>query len=227
MLGHLPYADVKLTLDGAMDDIHPRFWAAGKFLALQAEEAPCVHIDGDVFIKSEQALNAIKEKLSANDILCQGMDAACMYSLEIPLFSRETEFCESHHCVPDGRDAFNTGTLGFSNDKAKNVVVDNYLSIARYFSRKYGDVLDEFKNLTPDLIAEQKMMEGISRECGFKADILLHDLNEASKIGYQHVYTVDKHNDVDMCMETLKKVDSELYVVTEKLCGSLNRKNNN
>lgn len=93
VLGHLPYDSVRLTLDDWPDWIHPRFWAAGKFLSLAAENGPCVHIDGDVFIKRPELLRRIGDTLASNDLIVQSSDPACMYAREVPLFEKEKEFC--------------------------------------------------------------------------------------------------------------------------------------
>lgn len=209
-LGHLPYDEVKLTLDGMPGEIHPRFWAASKFIALSNEEAPCVHIDGDVFIKSERCASLIESALERSDMLVQSPDPARMYELERPLFESEPEFCAAHHCMPDGRDAYNTGILGFRSDEVKSEFVGNYLEIVRYFSDRHAGELDDAM-LTPDLIAEQKMAEGFARERGLSTAMLLHDRSEANAIGYQHVFSILKFRELPNCAKTLRIVDPEIY----------------
>lgn len=138
VLGHLPYDELHLTLDAMPRDINPRFWAASKFVALSHETAPCVHIDGDVFIKSGELAERIARELAGVDVLFQGRDAAVMYSLERPLFEKEEVFCKEHYCIPDGRDAYNTGLMGFGNVETLRLIVGNYLETVRYFSEHHG-----------------------------------------------------------------------------------------
>lgn len=209
-LGWLPYAEVHLTLDAMPDGIHPRFWAAAKFAALAAETAPCVHIDGDVFIKTAACHNEIMRALETHDIAVQSSDPAKMYSLEIPLFDSEAEFCAAHHCTPDGRDALNTGILGFGSPQVKDAVVGNYLQIVRHFSEHHAEALDD-TFLTPDLIAEQKMVEGFGRERGLRVWKLLEDRDEAPSKGYQHVYSIMKFRELPRCAETLARIAPDIY----------------
>lgn len=140
----------------------------------------------------------------------QSPDPARMYALERPLFESEPEFCTAHHCTPDGRDAYNTGILGFRSDEVKSAFVGNYLEIVRYFSDRHAGELDDAM-LTPDLIAEQKMAEGFARERGLSTAMLLHDRSEADKIGYQHVFSILKFRELPNCVKTLRIVDPEIY----------------
>lgn len=217
MLGHLPYDEIKLTLDNEDATIHPRYWASAKFRALAHEEAPCIHIDGDVFIKRADLVNTLSEALNKHDIIFQGYDAAVMYTLEIPLYEKDKEFCKEHFCEPDGTDAYNTGILGFGNEQTRKMIVDNYFKIARHFSEIGKEELDTNTNLTPDLIAEQKMMQGIVKAKDLKHWILLDKKKNAIGIGYQHVYTIYKHDELPNCMQTLKRISPAIYEQTSKL----------
>lgn len=219
VLGHLPYDSVRLTLDDWPDWIHPRFWAAGKFLSIAAENGPCVHIDGDVFIKRPELLRRIGDTLASNDLIVQSSDPACMYAREVPFFETEKEFCIAHGIEADGRDSFNTGLLGFGSDRVRQELCGNYLDVVRYFSERYPAELDADSLLTPDLLAEQKMTEGFTRIRGWKVERLLSEAAEAARIGYQHVFTIDKMNCMPSCMETLRVVDPEIYAATNHLCG--------
>lgn len=217
VLSHLPYDEIHLTLDEMPSEISPRFWAASKFVALSREQGPCVHIDGDVFIKRREVVERIEECLATADVMFQGRDRAVMYTMERPLFEQEEDFCHAHYCYPDGRDAYNTGLMGFGNVETLRLIVNNYLEIVRYFSGKYGKELAESNFLTPDLIAEQKMMDGIVEGRGLRAGMLLDSSEKALEIGYQHVYTVDKHNDLPYCLETLRVISPEIYESTARL----------
>lgn len=209
-LGWLPYAEVRLTLDAMPDGIYPRFWAAAKFAALAAETAPCVHIDGDVFIKTEACHSMIARALETHDIAVQSSDPAKMYTLEKPLFDSEADFCAAHHCTPDGRDALNTGILGFGSQEVKDAVVGNYLEIVRHFSRHHAEALDD-TFLTPDLIAEQKMVEVFGRERGLRVWKLLEDRDQAQALGYQHVFSIMKFRELPRCAETLARIAPDIY----------------
>lgn len=217
LLEHIPYDEIHLTLDNMPEGIHPRFWAAGKFVAIQNEKPPFIHIDGDVFIKTEKLLNIIKEKILSNDLFVQSSDPAKMYALESPLFNSEKDFCEEHFCFPDGKDFYNTGILGIKSTEVRDKICSNYLDIVKYFSKNYKVTLDEEIYITPDLIAEQKMIRTLSENNNWKTDILLDNFDDAIKMDYQHVYTSRKISDLDKCKETLKIVDRDLYEATSKI----------
>lgn len=221
VLGHLPYERIELTLDGWPGWIHPRFWAAGKFLALSAERGPCVHIDGDVFFKRPEALERLEGAMAESDIVAQSLDPACMYAMDAELFRREEDFCRAHGIEFDGRDATNTGVLGVGSDGVREALCGNYFEVVRHFSERYGKELTEGEILTPDLLAEQKMTEGLARQRGWRVGLLLEDVGRASEIGYQHVYTIDKMNHMPQCIETLRRVDPEIYARTLRICGGL------
>lgn len=53
----------------------------------------------------------------------------------------------------------------------------------------------------------------------FSKNCRKRDNADAAKIGYQHVYTIDKMKDVGHCMETLKLINTEIYAQTYRLCG--------
>lgn len=221
LLGHLPYAEIHESLTGMYEreGINPRFWAAGKFVALKHEAAPCVHIDGDVFIKRADLAERIAQLVEKHGVAVQGSDAGFMYTRERPLFESEPEFCRAHHCTPDGTDALNTGLLGFGSDELRAEVTANYIETARYFSERHKEELDADKFLTPDLIAEQKMLEGFCRHRGLTPGVLLEHIRDAMTIGYQHVFTIDKFNQLPNCIATLRAVDPRIYARTAELCG--------
>jgi hypothetical protein len=55
MLSFIPYDEVITDLNDI--PVHPRLWSAGKFFSLLHENAPIIHIDGDVFIYNNEVIN--------------------------------------------------------------------------------------------------------------------------------------------------------------------------
>lgn len=219
LLGHLPYDEIKLTLDDIPSNINPRFWAAGKFIALKNESAPCIHIDGDVFIKSRKLADYMESLIKTNDVLVQGGDPAIMYEKEAPLFLKHISFCKEHYCEPDNKDALNTGVLGFKDNVVKDKIVDNYFEIVKYFSENEKDILNVENSLTPDLIAEQKMIAGFATSEQIKVNNLLNSPSDADRLNYQHVYSIMKMRTVKLCADTLKSLNNEIYNATYKICS--------
>ncbi len=61
----LPFDEVHLTLN-ALKSYAPEWWAVGKILTYLQQEAPFVHVDGDVFL-----WKALPERLTAASVLAQ------------------------------------------------------------------------------------------------------------------------------------------------------------
>ena len=223
LLGHLPYDDVKLTLDEMPDDLHPRFWAAGKMWALEAEGTGAVHIDGDVFIKRRELADDMA--LSEWDFIAQHYESSEWYEKENVLFDRAPEICTAHGLDPHRNGAYNTGVLGFRNEALLRDFIGGYKDLAIYFSRSHGAVLDSDNFLTPDVILEQRRAYQVcvGRHSRVKL-VLPGDANhgaQAVAAGYQHVVTSRKFEQLDLCRSTLEKISPDIYHKTLKLCRNI------
>lgn len=218
-LEHLPYDEIHLTLNEWDPEINPRFWAAGKFLALKNEKPPFVHIDGDVFLKKKELVAMINETLENSDLIIQSNDPAHMYKQDSAIFDSDKEFSKKHYCEPDGENAYNTGCIGISSEEVRNKICDNYFEIVKHFSEKFKTTLDSEIYLTPDLLAEQKMIRALSNKEDWKVNCLVESNEDCMRLGYQHVYTADKFNDLDKCKETLKIINKDIYESTAQICN--------
>lgn len=216
LLGHLPYDEIHLTCDDIPKDIHPRFWAASKMYALAEEPINSIHIDGDVFIKSDKCLEAIND--SDWDIIVQNFEAASWYKKEYSIFERNEDYCKSHDLILNSQGAFNTGILGFRNQELKDKFINGYKALVSYFSQVSKFQLDNGNYNTPDLIVEQKYIYQLSKDS--KVNILL-DNNDAKEIGYQHILSMQKFSLLDKCMEIIKMLDINYYNKTYKLCQTI------
>jgi hypothetical protein len=84
LLGFLPYDEIHLTLNVLNDlNIHERVWAAGKIWAQEAEPIGSLHIDGDVFIKTEKLRDLIFN--SKKDLVTQNIE----YSKDSDYFEKQ------------------------------------------------------------------------------------------------------------------------------------------
>src|ERR1700753_287037 len=61
----LPYTEVVCDLD-KINSYHPELWAAGKIYTYRQQQAPFIHVDGDVFI-----WKAFDEALLNADLIAQ------------------------------------------------------------------------------------------------------------------------------------------------------------
>lgn len=223
LLGHLPYDEIRLTLDAMPRELHPRFWAAGKIWALEAEPAGSVHIDGDVFIKRPELLADMES--SRWDFIAQHYESSEWYEKENVLFDRCPEACLSRGIDVHRHGAFNTGVIGFRDPGLKSLFISDYKAIALEFSDKCRGMLDVATDLTPDVIIEQRHAYQLCREAGARVKLILpgdtgHH-QTATAIGYQHVVTSRKFELLDKCRAVLRKVSPEIYDKTHRLCRNI------
>lgn len=226
LLGHLPYDAINLTLNEVPNDIHPRFWAAGKIWALQAEPVGSIHIDGDVFIKSENALRYIDSKHW--DFLAQHYESSEWYEKENIVFDIDLPFIQSLDIHPHEIGAYNTGIIAFGSETLRNSYCDTYKLCANHYSDVARELLDRDNMLTPDVIIEQRHALQVCRRYDAKVSLMLPQetslTEQANRIGYQHVLTCRKFDDLDRCMATLERMDKDIYNKTELLCRNILRK---
>lgn len=211
LFGHLPYDAIYTTLDNV--EAPPRFWAAGKFYAIDAEEEDrVIHIDGDVFIKNPKLLDRMYN--SEGDILLQYREPWVASNVRERLSRYMTRDYFDH------AEMYNTGVLGIFNKELKVSILDSYFaSIDEARDRLSQELLDD-ENFTPDLVCEQQMIA--HRSQGYRVDFLLRDAynckEDANEIGYQHVMSSAKFSELDKCKQTLRNVDKTLYYNTLKIC---------
>lgn len=226
LLGHLPYDEIYVTLDDMPDQLSPRFWAAGKMYAMEQEPLGSIHIDGDVFIKSQQIIDLVEN--SDWDIITQNYEDMKWnggYRGEFPYWQKEKEFCKQYGLTFDVTEGFNTGFVGFKNQELKDKFINGYKAITLNHSKlNYNELLhNDYR--TPDLVAEQAFIKQVSK--GYKVKQLLEPTEDktlrivCNEIGYQHVPTVGKYHCLNKCIETLRQLSPEIYEKTYKLCRNI------
>lgn len=223
LLGHLPYDDIRHTLDDMPRDIHPRFWAAGKMWALAAEEPGAIHIDGDVFVKRPDIANDIAD--SEWDMIVQHYESSEWYEAENVLYDRYPDVCLARGLDHHRTGAYNTGVLGFRDRALRDTYISTYRDIAGFFSSRCSDLLDSHHMLTPDVIIEQRYAYQLAQATGARTKIVLPGTTGhseyAAKIGFQHVITSSKFYRLDRCKKVLQKINPIIYDKTNKLCPSI------
>lgn len=221
LLGYLPYDEIHLTADTIPDNVSPRFWAAAKMWALEAEPLGAIHIDGDVFIKSEELVKQLEE--SDWDVLVQSYETAEWYERDAQVFWKDKEFCKNNDLDLSKLGAYNTGIFGFRNQELKDKFIKGYKNFVLHFSQRIDDMANSWS--TPDLIPEQKYIYQLSKNYKTKILLILKEgethKEVCNKLGYQHVITMYKYSQIDKCMDTLKSISEEIYNKTYKLCRNL------
>lgn len=220
LLSYLPYDEVHLTLDDLPDDIHPRFWAAGKMWALEAEQPGAVHIDGDVFLKRRALIDDIEN--SSWDAIVQHYESSEWYEKENVLFDRAPRVCLDRGLDTHRIGAYNTGVIGFRDAELRRRYIDTYKHIATYFSRECAELLDSDSFLTPDVIIEQRHIYQLCEATDSRVKIVLPGETGhsaiARAIGFQHVITSRKFEQLDQCRQMLQHIAPNIYNKTLRLC---------
>lgn len=214
LFGHLPYDKIYTTLDNV--DAPPRFWAAGKFFALDAErDGRAIHIDGDVFIKSAKLWERMAN--SESDLLVQYIEPWLDTRVRDRLAEYMTKKYFVHPCM------YNTGVFGIFDTELKQMILDAYFDTIDEAGEQLPDRLLDDPNFTPDLVCEQQMVAYMSQ--GFDVDFVLSDAYnckaEANRIGFQHILSTAKYRELDKCKETLREVDKTLYYNTKRICQNI------
>lgn len=223
LLGHLPYSDIRLSLDDMPRGISPRFWAAGKIFALEASRPGDVHIDGDVFIKKRQLLDDIAS--SHWDVVVQSEEdenwVRNCYIPQMGVFRRHCEQCEAVGLnLDDTAGAYNTGLLGIRSEEVRRSFTDGYRKLTEGLSAAQGDYLDGQIFATPDLVAEQLYIRQVAQANGAEVKVVLEapGTDEPVEKGYQHVLTSRKFNELSRVKALLEAINAKIYTQTKRLC---------
>lgn len=204
LLSHIPYDKIYTTLNNIPAWMHPNIFACGKMYAMRQEPLDSIHIDGDVFIKSEEC---IKDRLSS-ELLVQNIENAEAYKDSFEVIS--------HFDFPEWSNkelvhAYNTGIFSFCDSEFKNEFLNTYFKMVEKISKDKTcrEMLYANKYASPDLIIEQKF---------------IYDLAQSLKVPvktitdykyYQHVLGFEKYDQLSICKRVLKKLDPELYIACE------------
>ncbi len=220
LLGHLPYDAVVLSLNDMPRGISPRFWAAGKFSALEAAGDNAVHIDGDVFIKNVELLDSIKNV----DAVVQHREWG--YCIDTNLWNTYpkgwAEFCNEHGLIIPCQWSYNTGVIGIFDRQLRSDYIEAYRRFTLGASERFGDELTNGEFMTPDLFAEQVMFYEITQRRGADVLQLIEDKSWLKRAdGYQHLLSGRKYNCIDKVKETLKRLFPDIYTKTFELCQNI------
>lgn len=227
MLDYLPYDEIHLTLDEMPDHYSPRFWAAGKFFAIEKEPIGSVHIDGDVFIKNVDIATRIEK--SQCDLFVQNSEIAKFYKDYATLLYLKKDYFKEIGIDLDKSGGYCTGLMCFKNKELKDNMIATYKNIVSYFSENYPILLSKNNFMTPDIIAEQQCLYQLSEKYNVETLLSVPTENlkindEATKMGFQHVLTNGKYVQIDKCLKILKNLSPIIYNNTIKLCQNISNK---
>lgn len=166
-LENFGYDDIVVDLDNLeiKKSSSTVMWAAGKFVALDSEPLGTIHIDNDVYLKSEKCIQNME--FSGYDFIIQNIEN-CSYD-ELEIFKNlipTVDMDVKHACC--------VGIVGFNNRKLR----DDYVSHYNY----YKDNLEIDKNgnnhLNADLILEQVYLYNRMIKDGYTCKMLIGDIRK-------------------------------------------------
>ena len=173
MLEYLPY-----------DNIYPlkvptnmltNIWACGKFLALEKMPLGDVHIDGDVFIKSDKLIDLITTP--NYDMVVQSIEDDETTLKKYYTSTRNillNNNIQTKSCSILEAPSFNCGTIGFYNQELKNKYLTEYFFAVKNIlkNRHCIDDITSNPDIIPDLVLEQQFLYELAKD--YKVNNLLN-----------------------------------------------------
>lgn len=219
MLDFLPYdniIDLKVPVH-----IPTCTWACGKFLTLEQMPLGDVHIDGDVFLKSDKLIELCSD--ISYDMVVQSIEndkttLRKYYSKVRSILVKNN--IKAPSCSLGESSSYNCGTIGFFNNELKHKYLVEYFTTLNNIINNKQCLLELNKDLNaiPDLILEQQFLYELAAP--YKVNNLLGDAetmyDNAIKLNYQHILGGFKENQLNNIIEELKFVDEKIYKNTMK-----------
>ena len=219
MLDYLPYDNIyELKVPVS---IPVCTWACGKFFTLEKMELGDVHIDGDVFIKTNKVIDLCQD--DSYDMVIQSLEND-KTSLK-KYYDGVRNILIKHNiksatCSLKETFSYNCGTLGFFNKEFKQKYLVEYFTTLNNII-KNKECLAELNNniyAIPDLIMEQQFLYELAQP--YKVNNLLGDAitmyDKANELGYQHILGGFKEQEWNKILDELKYVDETIYKNTIK-----------
>lgn len=219
ILSYLPYDNI---FDLKVQTFIPTCtWAAGKFLALEQMKLGDVHIDGDVFLKSEKLIELCSD--NSYDMVIQSIEndkttLKKYYNNVREIFIKNN--IKTNGCSLLESPSYNCGTIGFFNSELKQKYLVEYFTTLNNIinNKKCLAELNQNLDAIPDLILEQQFLFELAAP--YKVNNLLGDAetmyNNAIALNYQHILGGFKEKQLNLIMQELKYVDEKIYKETMK-----------
>ena len=208
----LPYDEIYTTLDNIPEYVSPKFYAYGKFLAMQEEDLGNVHIDGDVFIKTKELGDSILN--FQGDLIAQSIEPERI----ITRLYRKWDFDECKDMVEQYVDlgtkvAYNCGVVGINNQQLKETYFNSYFTLVKNLANYKFDSPYSI----PDLVCEQLLLYYLNPN----ATLVLEQggLQEMHEKGYLHIIGESKLRpdfiqEVEKMLQTL---NINIYNICQKI----------
>ena len=210
-LDFLPYDKIHKTLENF--DFHKDLWASNKMEVYKHLNPGDIHIDGDVFIKKQTALDALK--FDNYDCIFQMEEGYSEHSYRPTYNKMKHLFNKMLPFFSENYSPINCGVAGFNNMELKHDYIDMYFEIAQLLLDKHN----ELKNVDLSysmVVLEQWFVWNALKKHNAKIKFLLpiaDCLGTSRKIGYTHIMGSAKYkeNVLQQVKDFLKEFDINLY----------------
>ena len=224
------YDNIYVTVEEIPNNLSPKIFAYPKSMALEKEPIGTVHIDGDVFIKTEECLDRIFNHdcecvVQSYETLLPWVQSAKSFMIpflaENLLSTGEKLEIRDYDC--------NTGVIGFFNDELKNLYISNYQELSKKLSEYeylYFVNHQDGKFDCPDFVFEQQLLSYLTRNRKVRSILpvdsppYMSERNEfAKQIGYTHLLGLTKYDE-----DVIEKVKGRLeeFGLLEKVLKNMN-----
>jgi hypothetical protein len=211
----IPYDAIDLGLD-EMKHINPGFWTAGKIKAIQQQNHPVLHIDGDVFLMGKDVKKLLKGKW---DVAVQMREVGQHYDSTYPqIFKHIDKVWPWIQDLSLFNFAYNNGILGFKNQDFKSTYCFEYFELLRMLD--LSGITFPAK-ADPNVVVEQSLLTKLAQvqNVHVKELITLQDMDIeglfefADRIGFVHLWGNSKYQESwhQRVKAKLKEVNPKLY----------------
>lgn len=224
LLKHLPYDNIYKTLNEIPKNVPNMMWACGKFFAMEHESLGNIHIDNDVFIKSDKCIKILDFK--NYDGIVQNIEYNIdKYKAYNDAFNylKENNIRVNYNNI----NSYCCGIIGFNNKHLKNIYHSNYFNNLEKVIN-INNINPNDKYICLDLVLEQAELYDISNN-KFNIKSLLDwniDNNStrlADSINFQHVMGRAKYFYIDKVKQLVKYYDKQLYELTSNIITDYER----
>lgn len=167
---------------GVLQDEDPRKWALPKIVTYSMMEPPCVHLDYDVFLWSEQ-------KEVHTDFCCQSLEGgpvfSNLYKVTFHDFLSDSGYCPPEISIFSSKEIFAGLNMGYFEVKNNSFLKDYAEKAMSIFERM--KTFHRFNNIFP----EQYLFYCMSKSSGVPVEVLFDNDSDWStqsmKVGYTHL----------------------------------------
>lgn len=214
LLQHLPYTEIKTTLNKIPENTPIGQWAVSKFYAQLEHPLGDIHIDNDVLIGSKKLYEEMCN--SRYDVIVQSVESTGLAGKNFYKIPEKLLLKGKVLNNPVGVAAYNCGIIGFKNQQLKDQYIKDYFDF--YEKAVKVPELNQLLNTndyTCELIIEQAHLRELAADKRVKC--VLDCEEDARTKKYCHLLGRRKYYQIDQVKALLKKVNPKIYNKTKEI----------